>query len=115
MQQRNDEVHHQIGDQLPLDRVEAGQIGIRADRIDHVHAREMIGIVGERRQRMRRDRKRGRRHQQYEQNDNGRNAETARRLARKAQHDCFYPHLSGRRLAAGAGCEASRPGRLDGI
>jgi hypothetical protein len=59
LQDRNDQIHHQVGDDLPIDLVEQRQIVIAADGGDHMHAREMIDVVGQRRPGIEENRDRG--------------------------------------------------------
>ena len=66
---RDDEVHHQVGDHLPVDLVEARQIGVAADRRNHLHAREVIDVVRQGRQRVGPDRDRG--HHQHQAGQHG--------------------------------------------
>ena len=63
MQRRHDQIDHQIGDEPPVDLVETLQVGIAADRIDHVRGRKMVDVIRQRRQRLGDDRDRRQRDQ----------------------------------------------------
>ncbi len=70
VQDRHHQIHHQIGDDPPLDGVKALQVGVRADGRDHMRARERVEVVGERQQRVGEDRHRdGRRHREEQEGD----------------------------------------------
>ena len=56
LQDRNDQIHHQVRNDLPFDLVKQREIGIAADRGDHMHAREVIDVVGQRRPGIKQDR-----------------------------------------------------------
>ena len=92
MQDRNDKVDHQIGDDLPINRIKAGEIGVGTDGVDNMRSRQMIDVVGERRQRMRRNRYRSRRHQRHEQNGDRQWAEIARPPRLKALAGSYALH-----------------------
>ena len=51
-QDRQDHVHHQVRNDLPVHLIETREVRIAAERRDHVHAREMIDVVRDWRQRM---------------------------------------------------------------
>ena len=106
VQHRNDKVDHQIGDDLPIDFVEAGEVGVRIDRVDDMRARQVIDVIGQRRQRMRRNRDRRRRHQHHEQHGDGGRTEIARPL--KAVAGSYVLHATPPRLFANDGGEVSR-------
>ena len=57
-QHRHDEVHGQVGNDLPVDLIEFGQLRVVAQRRDDLHARQMVDVVRQRRQRMGPDRDR---------------------------------------------------------
>ena len=57
-QQRHDQVHGQIGNDLPLDFIEVGELRVLRQRRHRLHAGEMIDVIRQRRQRMRPDRDR---------------------------------------------------------
>ena len=63
-QHRHDQVHHQVRDRLPVDLIEARQVGIVGDRGDDVHAREVVDVVRQRRDRVGPDRDRDDQQQQ---------------------------------------------------
>ena len=50
LDERHNQIHHQVGNDLPLDLVEPGQVGIRGHRRNDVHSRQMIDVIGQRRQ-----------------------------------------------------------------
>ena len=66
LEQRDDHVHHQVRNDLPVDLVVAVQKRIAVARRDDVHPRQVIDVVGDRRQRIEQDRHRGDRQQQRE-------------------------------------------------
>jgi hypothetical protein len=90
-QRRHDQIHHQVGNDLPIDLIEAGEIGIGLDGRDHVHARQVIDVIRHRRPRMQHDRNRGDGEQQDEERGHLAEAEIAgslilirgRKLARR--------------------------------
>ena len=76
LQDRNDQIHHQVWNDLPFDLVEKRQIWIAADGGDHVHAREVIDVVGQRRPGIEQDRDRRDGGQSHEQRGDLPGAET---------------------------------------
>ena len=70
---RHDSVHRQIGDHLPIQLVKHGQLLIARQVCDHVHPRQVIHVVGQRRQRMRPDRYRDQQCERHRQRQDLRN------------------------------------------
>ena len=66
-QQRHDQVHGQVGNYLPIDLIETGELRVLRQRRDHMHAGKVIDVVRQRRQRMRPDRDGNEQHERREQ------------------------------------------------
>ncbi len=67
---RHDQVHDQVRDDLPFELVVAGEDGIAADLGDDVHARQVVGVVRQRRHQVRPDRHRREQDEHEEQDGN---------------------------------------------
>jgi hypothetical protein len=59
VEQRQQQVDHQIGDDLPVDQIKAREKRIAVDGIDDVDAREVVDVIRQRRQLMRQQRNAG--------------------------------------------------------
>ncbi len=66
----DDDVHHEIRYDLPLNLVELGEVGIGINGVDDVHPRQMVHVVGERRQPVGKHRNRDGADQKREQRQN---------------------------------------------
>ena len=70
LEQRDDHVHHQVRNDLPVDLVIPVQEGIAVSRRDDVHPRQVIDVIGDRRQRIEQDGHGGDRQQRGKQEGN---------------------------------------------
>ena len=82
-QQRHDQVHGQVGDHLPVDLIEVGELRVLRQRRDHMHAGKVIDVVRQRRQRMRPDRDGNEQRERREQHADLRRREAMRAESRR--------------------------------
>ena len=82
-QQRHDQVHGQVGNHLPVDLIEAGELRVLRQRRDHMHARKVIDVIRQRRQRMRPDRDGNEQRERREQHADLRRREAMRAESRR--------------------------------
>ena len=104
-QQRHDQVHGQVGNHLPVDFIEAGELRVLRQRRDHMHAGKMIDVIRQRRQRMRPDRNGNEQSERREQHGDLRRREAMRAGPRRWQicdsrlvrlqhaRSCFHPSV----------------------